>query len=141
MFLRQFTAKSTSYCSADSHPSSILPALRAQRSFRQESSLQSSRFFASAALTKRQSSLLSTDFSPRSPTSHLRSVFSKEIGMSVTKYVRLKVLEAAEADLENDKLTVKEIANKYGFCDQFYFTRVFTEHFGQPPSKYRKKNI
>jgi AraC-like DNA-binding protein len=73
--------------------------------------------------------------------SHLRSVFSKEIGMSVTKYVRIKVLESAEGDLENDKLTVKEIANKYGFCDQFYFTRLFTEHFGQPPSKYRKKNI
>ena len=75
-----------------------------------------------------------------SPT-HLRNIFSKEIGMSVTKYVRKKVLEAAEADLENDSLTVKEISNKYGFCDQFYFTRLFTEHFGQPPSKYRKRNI
>jgi AraC-like DNA-binding protein len=73
--------------------------------------------------------------------SRLRNIFSKEIGMSVTKYVRLKVLEAAVDDLENDTLTVKEISNKYGFCDQFYFTRVFTEHFGQPPSKYRKKNI
>ena len=73
--------------------------------------------------------------------SQLHNLFAKEVGISVGKYVRLKVLSAAEADLKNESLSIKDISTKYGFCDQFYFSRLFTAHFGINPSKYRKQYI
>ncbi len=73
--------------------------------------------------------------------SQLHNLFAKEVGITVGKYVRSKVLSAAEADLKNESLSIKDISNKYGFCDQFYFSRLFSEHFGISPSRYRKEHI
>ncbi len=72
---------------------------------------------------------------------HLRNQFSKEIGTPIAKYIRQRVLNAAEADLRKNNMTLSEIAAKYGFCDQFHFSRLFTEYFGISPSKYRKERI
>ena len=72
---------------------------------------------------------------------HLRNQFSKEVGTPIAKYVHKQVLSACEEDLRKQKLTLHEIAAKYGFCDQGHFSRLFTEYCGISPTKYRKHNI
>ena len=72
---------------------------------------------------------------------HLRNLFAKEVGLPIAKYVRRQVMSAAEADLRAHKLSLQDISAKYGFCDQFHFSRLFTAHFGISPSQYRKNDI
>ena len=67
----------------------------------------------------------------------LASQFKKEIGMSVGQYIDLQILVRSRIDLEQQKLSIAEISNKYGFCDQFYFSRFFKKHVGESPSQYR----
>ena len=79
-------------------------------------------------------------------TVHLsHSVFQKrfkhELGISPIKYLRQRVIAAAERDLKANELTLQEISDKYGFCDQFHFSRAFTAWVGIPPSRYRKDRI
>lgn len=71
----------------------------------------------------------------------LRALFAKEMKTTVGEYVRLQVLNAAAEDLRDERLSVREISEKYGFCDQFYFSRMFTAHFGISPLKYQKSSI
>ena len=40
--------------------------------------------------------------------------------------------------LGDDKLSIEEIAEKVGYNDYFYFTKVFKKNTGISPSKYRK---
>ena len=37
-------------------------------------------------------------------------------------------------------MQISRISERYGFCDQFYFSRRFKEKFGVTPQKYRKMN-
>ncbi len=67
----------------------------------------------------------------------LSSQFKKEIGMSVGRYIDYQVLLRSRIELEQQKLSIAEISNKYGFCDQFYFSRFFKKHVGESPSQYR----
>ena len=67
----------------------------------------------------------------------LSSQFKKEIGMSIGQYIDLQVLVRSRIELEQQKLSIAEISNKYGFCDQFYFSRFFKKHVVESPSQYR----
>ena len=67
----------------------------------------------------------------------LSSQFKKDIGMSIGQYIDLQVLLRSRIELEQKKLSIAEISNKYGFCDQFYFSRFFKKHIGESPSRYR----
>jgi len=70
---------------------------------------------------------------------YLRQRFKREMGISLGKYVQNQVLNATAQDILFSNYTLTEISAKYGFCDQFYFSRLFTAHFGIPPSKYAKE--
>ena len=74
-------------------------------------------------------------------SSYLRKLFAKEVKMTVGEYVRQQVLATAAEDLRKQHLSIKEISEKYGFCDQFYFSRLFKNQFKVSPSQYRKSNI
>lgn len=69
----------------------------------------------------------------------LSNSFSKEMGVSIGKYIDERLMLAGERDLVSEKFTVAEISEKYGFCDRFYFTRRFTEKFGKPPKQYLRQ--
>ena len=69
----------------------------------------------------------------------LSNTFSKEMGVSIGKFIDERLMLAGERDLVSGKLTVAEISEKYGFCDRFYFTRRFTEKFGKPPKQYLRE--
>ncbi|MBQ7975839.1 MAG: helix-turn-helix transcriptional regulator [Clostridia bacterium] len=70
--------------------------------------------------------------------SKLQKVFRKEIGVPLRKYINDRLMFAAEAEIRKNELSVKEISESLGFCDQFYFSRCFTEKFGRSPLKYKK---
>ena len=64
--------------------------------------------------------------------------FKKEIGKTVSTYVHLLVYMRARELLINTNLSIKEIAEELGFCDQFHFSRKFKERFKKSPLQYRK---
>ena len=70
----------------------------------------------------------------------LSNTFSNDMNVSIGKYIDDRLMIATERDLTANNLTIKEISEKYGFCDRFYFTRKFTEKFGKPPRQYLKEN-
>lgn len=71
--------------------------------------------------------------------SKLRKDFKSETGVSIGKYIDDMVFLKAKRLLSKGYLSINEISQKLGFCDQFYFSRRFKDRFGDPPSKYRKK--
>jgi len=75
-----------------------------------------------------------------SPASFQRK-FQKEVGIAPIKYLRARVIAAAQRDLQLGDLSLREISEKYGFCDQFHFSRVFTAHVGVSPSGCRKEKL
>lgn len=71
--------------------------------------------------------------------SKLRKDFKNETGVSIGKYIDDMVFFKAKRLLSREYISINEISQKLGFCDQFYFSRRFKERFGYPPSEYRKK--
>lgn len=69
---------------------------------------------------------------------HLSNLLKKELGMSFSEYTMNKRIQRAKELLMDDRLSVEEIAEKVGYNDYFYFTKVFKKKVGVSPSKYRK---
>ncbi len=70
--------------------------------------------------------------------STLSKKFKSEVGMTIGNYIDEAIILEAEQMLCKTELTVLEISEHFGFCDQFYFSRRFKEKFGETPQKYRK---
>lgn len=69
--------------------------------------------------------------------SYLSTVFKKSAGISVNQYITKLRMEKSKEFLKNDQLTLTEIAERIGYQDAFYFSRVFKRYFGVSPSAYR----
>ncbi|KAA0993875.1 helix-turn-helix domain-containing protein [Dyadobacter sp. UC 10] len=59
-------------------------------------------------------------------------------GMSVTRYDRALRLARARHLLVTTAMTISEVAYAVGFEDPKYFTRLFSEEFGQSPTEFRR---
>lgn len=59
-------------------------------------------------------------------------------GKAPNCYIRDCRMEAARRLLEDESLTVAEVAYKVGFSDPFYFGTCFKRQYGVTPSKYQK---
>lgn len=72
--------------------------------------------------------------------SHLYHIFQNEKKMPPGKFLTItKMLRSANLLEESDhSLTIKAISKKMGFSSSDYFTRIFKEHFGTTPGKYRE---
>ena len=70
--------------------------------------------------------------------SRLRKVFRQEVGVPIGKYINDRVLSAAELQLRYSDRSIKTISEGLGFCDQFYFSRMFARQYGMSPVNYRK---
>lgn len=73
--------------------------------------------------------------------STLMKKFSNEVGVSIGAYITNEVLVRCEQLLCDTDLSISEISEQFGFCDQFYFSRVFKDKFGETPQKYRKNRV
>lgn len=72
--------------------------------------------------------------------STLTKCFRKELSMSVNEYIYDVVMSKAEYLLRTTDLSILEISEKFGFYDQFYFSKRFREKFRLSPREYRKNN-
>lgn len=72
--------------------------------------------------------------------SYISQLFRKEVGMTFTEYLaKLRIDYACEL-LDKSNSSVNDIAEKTGYHDYFYFTRVFKKMTGKTPTQYRKES-
>ena len=65
--------------------------------------------------------------------------FRREVGLPIGKYIDKLIFFRAEQLLTKSNLSVKEISESLGFCDQFYFSRRFLQYFEERPLAYRNR--
>ena len=71
-------------------------------------------------------------------TSYVSTMFNREIGTSFPKYINLQRIGLAKKTIiENRHLTNKEIADIAGFYSVHNFIRIFKEHEGVTPGRFR----
>ena len=70
--------------------------------------------------------------------STLTKKFNKELSMSVINYVYDTIMFEAGQLLSNSNMSVFAVSEKFGFTDQFYFSKRFKAKFGMSPREYRK---
>ncbi len=70
--------------------------------------------------------------------SNLYAVFKKTAGISPVKYLNNYRLSVASDLLVQTSDSVKNIAEKVGINDQFYFSKLFKAKYSESPQEYRK---
>ncbi|MBO7744878.1 response regulator [Paenibacillus sp. MWE-103] len=71
--------------------------------------------------------------------SYISQLFRKEVGETLTGYVARLRIEHARELLGGGELTMQEIAERIGYQDYFYFTRLFKKMTGKTPTQYRSE--
>ena len=71
-------------------------------------------------------------------TSRLNEIFKIHTSMTPYQYFIHIKIQRAESVLEHEDLSVKEVAYKMGFDDQYYFSRLFKSKTGVSPSDWKK---
>ncbi len=66
---------------------------------------------------------------------YFRKLFCTKFNMTPIRYLITKRLVYAEKLLSTGKYSIKEVAEKSGFCDVKYFSRLVKKEYGVPPSK------
>lgn len=64
--------------------------------------------------------------------------FKKELGYSLQDFIQNRRIEKAGKLLEKSDDSIETIAEKTGFCDRFYFSRVFKQKQGISPAAFRQ---
>ncbi len=70
--------------------------------------------------------------------SYLTKIFKEHTGISPIKYLIDYRIKTAKSMLKDTNLTIKEIAEKTGFIDPFYFSKCFKNYCGVTPSQYKE---
>ncbi|WP_051207903.1 helix-turn-helix domain-containing protein [Butyrivibrio sp. AE3006] len=71
--------------------------------------------------------------------SWLSTVFAKEVGVSVSDFIRQKKISAAKFLLSYNEYTCTDIAEYLGFAGESHFSTLFKKYEGVTPKEYRKK--
>jgi AraC-like DNA-binding protein len=70
---------------------------------------------------------------------YLSSVIASKTGKSVSTWIADKITTEARILLQDQSLSVKEIANKLGFVEASHFSNHFKKHTSMSPLEYRKQ--
>lgn len=71
---------------------------------------------------------------------YVRRCFKEETGTTPLQYLIRLRLQKAKKLLEQERfLDIQEISLECGFCDSFYFSKLFKKQYALSPSEYRKK--
>lgn len=70
--------------------------------------------------------------------STLRRRFRQKTGYAIKEYILRVQLNRAKELLAFTRLSVEQVAAEVGFEDSFYFSRLFSEREGVPPSEFRE---
>ena len=69
----------------------------------------------------------------------LSKKFKSEVGKPLGQYIDDLVFFESQRLLLYSDMTIGQVSEKMGFCDQFYFSRRFKQKFGENPKDYRIK--
>lgn len=69
---------------------------------------------------------------------HLTEAFRRETGVTLGRYIDDQLILEAQRRMSQTDRPVGEISRELGFCDQFYFSRRFTQLTGMNPLEYRR---
>lgn len=75
------------------------------------------------------------------PYDSFRRRFRAEIGLAPATYRNRRRLQTAADLLRMTTMSCHEIARLLGYTDEFHLSRRFREHFGVPPSSYRRTGL
>jgi len=67
------------------------------------------------------------------------ALFKKETGVTPAAYFTKLKMKSALLTLQTSTLSVKEIAESLGFCDEFHFSKTFKKEFAVSPSVCRRR--
>mgnify|MGYP001022761460 CR=1 FL=1 len=71
--------------------------------------------------------------------SYLSKIFMRHTGEPPSKYlISLRIQEAKYLLARHPELTVKEVAERVGYADPFYFSRLFKQMTGVAPTEFQK---
>lgn len=70
---------------------------------------------------------------------HLSATYKKQTGQTISDALSHIRISEAQNMLSNTNLTIREISEKTGFSNQFYFSACFKKITGQPPSSFRSQ--
>ncbi|WP_240479685.1 helix-turn-helix domain-containing protein [Paenibacillus wynnii] len=70
--------------------------------------------------------------------SYFSLLFKKITGYSYVNYVQKTRVDHAKALLRNGFAPISEIADKVGYSDPLYFSKLFSREVGMSPREYRR---
>ena len=71
--------------------------------------------------------------------SYLSRIFKRRTGINVNMYMNKVRIELAKDNLRRSSQSIAQVAAAVGFNDPSYFSRVFTQIMGIPPTEYRRR--
>lgn len=71
--------------------------------------------------------------------SHYTTLFQRVTGYAPLSYLNHLRMQRAVQWLNTTDLSIKQISDQLGFCDQFYFSRAFTKMHSHSPSEHRRR--
>ncbi|NHN34208.1 AraC family transcriptional regulator [Paenibacillus agricola] len=72
---------------------------------------------------------------------YISSVFKEVTGRTPVEYLHQVRITAAREMLLNTDMTIKEISDYLGYCDQTYFNHIYKKNIGYPPTFTAKRGI
>ena len=72
---------------------------------------------------------------------HQARLFKRIYGITPNQYITMLRIERIRMLLAETDLSITAIATRLGYTDLAYFSRFFTKHIGQSPSRYRRSGI
>lgn len=74
-------------------------------------------------------------------TNYVGKKFKEELGIPVSKYLKVYRLEKSISYLNDPSVSIKSIIDKIGFVSESNYYKQFKEHYLMTPSDYRNANI
>lgn len=75
-------------------------------------------------------------------TDYTRRCFKEEMGITPLEYlIKLRLSYAKQLLLQETYISVVDVAEKCGFNDSFYFSKIFKQNYGVSPLNYRKSKL
>ena len=66
-------------------------------------------------------------------TSHLSRIFREHTGTTLVEYIAIRKVEESQYYLRFSEEKISDISDRFYFCNQSYFTRIFKKYTGQTP--------